>query len=995
MPLEERLSSIPHKYCSDNFGEMDSIVEEHLDAALCSFLKRALEPFLSARPAHTQQVDLLHLIAMAIHPYPSEQPLRATITELQQKKSEIWSKTQRLMSSLVPHNFHVNYRHRSILVKLVADYLVLPAFNREHAAIDAPLLEGALPHLRASLYAFGMAALHPYDAHWSQCALVSIAVQSEIQTVIRDEWGRLLNRLMDNTTNYTCKHSFVSCKPCLSFMTEKEDSFCPHRARGRLLEVFLTRYCKARHCADSQFLQHALCSLTDAIEFKVDCWTKAEEENVDETLTPATQEQIDSMEDSKIAEKKEAKESDVADVSKVLPSAVNSTSEPPCVLASLLVAATPLFYFLLPLLHKGEDGKEEHSEDSQHRDMLVSCAIQLLHHWNSEIAMGASKLLVLAFSYGPENSVNDYSGALFSSIKLAVTNALERDARNSNLCIDGLIATVSKTLPTLGEAILELLFSLIVDRSSPSRVNMINRLISVVAAACPSAAKSKTSKIVELLQLDTTTNHGKSQLLGGLMASRRALFFNDPDDEIEESVHKFIAGETRSWDLYLLGRQAFVSGCFGAAQALYEELSLLSTSEHNFLWLSILQKIASAESTLLAEGANGIPTSSIHLRSAASSILSLPAFLGSIRATFEFQLQMLNLRLDFLDIIGTIRQLTGEMRLTNVGPPKFTRPSLHLKSSIKILNVLASKYLSLYRQRGLFLCQQSRTTIRTLNALCRFVSSAVRITFLDEIPEPSAVSMKKNVTQVLLSQPKGDFSLPLTVLMKRLDTRVLQDMSSAVEARIRATALLQVIDGVLKVPAPFPRCFLRTRPVPCATYRVFLDSESFEDQGDNDDDVDEEVEVSAGTLISFFASGLIPDGLVGQADIPFFTILLWHTVTFHPGPAKQSNSTDPEKQEDENNPSIAASDLCSTSSSSNPPMNVIEKNSTPNAAVSLSPKGRFFMEVECETILMEPGLYTIDTRLGCRDIRGGEWELPVRAGSHHSIPIRVVSSRSA
>jgi hypothetical protein len=1007
MSLEERLASIPHKYCTDNFGELESIVEEHLDAALCSFLQKALVPFLSTRPAHTQEVDLLHVIAMAIHPHPSGQPLRATAGELEGKNnsSEIWSNTKRLMSSLVPHNFHVNYRHRLLLVQLVAEHLVVPSFGPTAASsMDAkPLLEGALPHLRASLYAFGMAAMDPYDAHWSQCGLASIAVQTGRKVAVREEWGRLLNRLMDDRTNYNCCHSGRrgnNKQPCLhSFMTEHRQSFCPHRARGRLLELFLTRLSEARHFADKDFLQYALGSLTDAIEFKVDTWTQADDEENSEdeneettgsekdtkevqatTVENADTDMKDEGESSAATETTEKKEKEVA-IGK------HSTIEPPCILASLLVAAKPLFYLLLPLTPQGDDEEEEESEDSQRRDMLVSCGIQLLHHSNNEIALEASKLLVLSFSYGPDNIVDDYAGALFSSTKLAITNALRTDTSASKFSIDGIIATMSGTSPTLGEHILKLLFAL--DRSSPDKANLIDRLTAVVATACPSAAAEHSNKITARLEEKITTREGKAQLSAALLACRRSYFFNKATGETDQQVEKFIAGEdSRGWDLYMLGRQALVTGNFRAAMSLYEELSLLSTSERSFLWLSALEKVAEAESILLTDGAKGIPSSTIHLRSVASSILSLSGFLGPIKAQFGLQRKMINLRLDFLDIICTIRQLTSEMRLTNVGPKNFTRPSLHLKSTVKLLSVLSCKYLSLYRQHGLFICQQSRTAIRTLHALCRFVSSATRSTFIDEIPEATIFNFHSNVIQAL-TQPQGDYSHPLTVMMKRLDSQVLKDMSGAVDARIRAAAMLQVLDGVLKVPIPFPRSFLRTNFVPCAKYQCFVDAELYDEHGEMEDDVEEEIEVSAGTLITFFASGSIPDALVEQASLPFYVLLLWHNITFQASTTKSRNEAEQEKQGGENNAST--SDTQSLSSS----LNFITggDKSPPPTAVSLSPGGKFFMKIDCETLFMEAGLYTIETRLGCRDIRGGEWELPVETESSvQCIPIRVVPS---
>ena len=1016
IPLPERLASIPHKYCSDNFGELDSIVEEHVDAALCSFVKRALAPLLSTRPAHTQQVDLLHVIAMAIHPHPSEQPLRATVGELEDAESEIWSETQLLMSSLVPHNFHVNYRHRLLLVKLVAENLVLPSFNEEQAAIDAPLFEGALPHLRASLYAFGMAAMNLHDSHWSQCGMVSIAAQTGMHVVVREEWGRLLNRLMDDRTDYKCCHA-SSGRPCLSFMTESAASFCPHRARGRLLEVFLTRYSRARHFADSEFLQHALGSLTDAIEFKLDCWTRAEEEDIDEEKpdegqNKAVAEQPNKMEKQEgtdetagvegesmgIDDSKGPLENTTADCERAKDKKrkvedAHTTNEPPCVLASLLVAAKPLFYFSPAMAHHGGKDEDE-NEDSQHRDMLLSCSIQLLHHWNDDIALEASKLLVLFFSYGPENIVNDYAKALFSSVKVAVTNAVgcARKEASPVFAIDGLVATISRKSTALGEAILKLLLSLNVGRSLASK-NLVARLMAVVVTASPLTATAHIKSIVELLQQNNTTQEVKSNLLAALLASRLAHFFDNNVDETKALVEKTIADEGSGWDLYLLGRQALVTGNFGAAEAIYDKLTLISTSESTFMWLLVLQRIASAEVFLLSNGAKGIPNGTTQLRSASSSLFSMPIFMGAIKADFTFQTRMLMLRLDFLDIVCAIRQLTSEMRLTNEGPKKFTRPSLHLKSTVKLLNVLGAKYLSVYRQYGLFICQQSRTAIRTLHALCRFVSSAARSTFIDELPEASADSFQLNAIQAL-TQPKGDASHPLVILMNRLDSQILKDMSGAVEPKIRAAAMLQVIDGVLKVPAPFPRAFLRTKPVPRAKYRLFLDSEIYDDHGEFDDDLDEEIEVSAGTLVTFYVSGLLPDSLVERANLPFYIILLWYTVTFQPSPSKESNDTEQEKQDDDNNAPSTTSESRSLASSYNLVTNGGYASPPPTAAVSLSPSGRFFTKVDCETIMNEAGLYTINTRLGCRDIRGGEWELPVDEAIQHSIPIRVVSSRS-
>ena len=944
IPLDERLSSIPHEYCSDSFGELNSIVDEIFDARLHSFLRNALVPLLSTRPAHTRQVDHLHVLAMAIHPHPSEQPLRATVAEFKKSNSsssDVWAKTRWLMSSLVPHSFHLNYRHRRLLAQLVAEHLVVPTFDADHASIDAPLFEGALPHLRASLYAFGMASLTPYDSHWAQCGMVSIAVQAGQRAAIREEWGRLLNRLMEDRAHYKSCHTKAKTVPSLSFMTETEDSFCPHRARGRLLNVFLSRLGQSRHFADDDFLQHALSSLSDAIEFKVDCWTKEEDEQA-------------------------------------------HTSEPPCVLASLLLAAQPLFCFLLPI-HSKEG--EVDSEEGQYRDMLVSCGTQLLHHWDSEIAHEASNLLEMAFTYGPDRIVHDYAGALFSSIKIAIDNALKTPVDDKHFAISGIIAVVSAKCRNIGKAMLKLLTSL--ERTEPPTAYFVDRLIGSVCSACPTAAGAYMGRVQELLDENTTSEKSKQQLLAALLGNRRSHFFNKSPDQSCKHVEKQLSRGKTGWDLYLLGRQALVSGSYSGAGAIFEELSFIATSDYHYLWLSSLQKITRAEGRLLEEGAMGIPGTCIDLLSAVSTIQSLPSFLGSIPADFEFQLRFVNLRLDFLDIVCSIRQLASEMRLTGVGPNKFTRSSLHLKGAVKLLNGLGTKYLSVYREHGLFTCQQSRTSLRTLHALCRFVASATQSTFIDELPASGKENVQQNAP-LEFTLPQGDASHPLTILMKRLDSQVLKDMSGSVDAKIRAAALLQVLDGVLKVPSPFPRAFLRTRQIQRADYRLCLDPELSDDHGEGDDDVEDAIVLPPGSMVTAIASGTIPEAIVQATDLPFFTVMVWHTVSFQKMHTRKNRNTDQDKPEDDVKSLVSETKATPSSAISSPAVN----KAIPTNVTSLSPAGKFFVKLECDRLFLEPGEYRIETRLGCRDVRGGEWELPVHKGSHQSLSIRIHKASS-
>jgi integrator complex subunit 7 len=979
MPLEERLQMASQKYNPDGFGELDTIVHEPVDQAFYFFLDNAIRPFLNGRPAHTQQVDLLHILAMAIHPHPNEQAIRETVSELEEKEdtsNTIWTATRLLMNNMVANSFQVHYQHRLALVKIVTDCLVLPEI-RNHSK-GTPLLEGAIPHLRASLYAFGLAAMSPYDAHWAQCGLVSVSIQTGNPKTIKEEWGRLLNRMVDDRTDYKCCHPTDDCTASFSFMIEnadnshheEKDSFCPHRARGHLLERFLTRYSQSRHYAEEEFLQHALGTLTEAIEWLLECWTKSSYDNDDDHQDGGDEkgEKTLVMDD----------ESDEKDKKDKKTKTIQTTNDPPCVLASLLFAAKQLFYYLLPITNSDGKGEEE-SEESLRRDMLVSCGIQLIHHSDKDIAKEASHLLVLAFCYGPDAMITDYVGAVFESTKLALDEAFRDSSETiaakpqlTSISIEGMISTFARKSESYADAMLSHLSSSTqqnkwnVDDKKNKKFISVCRLIAVISTASPVAAMKHIDKLLVLLKSSDLKEEPRRHLAVAALACRMARFFSHQSSGFDTVIVAALTKTSFGWDHYLLARHAMVTGNFGIAKILYQQVSHLPSSESSFLWLSVLEQVAAAEESLSINAAKGIPAATEQLRSAASFLHSLSSFSESPNVSFAFQTSFVNLRLDFLDLLVNIRQLTREMRVTCVGPKKNTRPSLHLRNCVNYFNVLATKYLKLYRQHGLFVDQQSRTSLRTFHALCQFVAGAAKSTFVDVLPEGSVNKVQK------VSSPKGDACHPLTILMQKLDSAVLNDMNSSVDAKIRAAAMLEIIDSILGAPCPFPRDFVLTKSIPCASMRLSGDSDS--EHIDAEYDVDDEIDVPPGSDVTFYASGSLPAALLRRSKIPFCSALLWHTITLCEA------VTEDETQSEE------TVDLKTESFTS------FKKISAAPTSASISSNGAFFMKVECPT-LAEEGLYNIETILGCRDIRGGEWELPLKE-SNHSILIRVGQSKS-
>eukprot|EP00934_Nitzschia_sp_Nitz4_P006266 Nitzschia sp. Nitz4//scaffold56_size114212//93479//96757//NITZ4_003966-RA/size114212-processed-gene-0.13-mRNA-1//1//CDS//3329554754//6256//frame0 len=884
LPLAERLESIPHKFSPSEFGEFDALTDDRFDAAMTSFVVRALGQLLDARPVHTNQVDWLHLIAMAIHPNPSEQPIRQTVNHLESKNSSYWEYTQTLMRSLHAPNFAVNYRHRRLLVQLVVDHLCLPDVSNP----SVPLLQGALPHLRASLYAFGMAAMSPRDKHISQTALVAIAVQagSNQMLVVREEWGRLLNRLMEDRTN-SCTTSHTS-----KYSQHKKElvnpttTFCPHYARGKLLEMFLSRFCQSRHHTETEFLRHAMGSLTDAIEFKVEEWTKEESEDGETSEEQTT------------------------------------TREPPCVLSSLLMTAQVIFYLLLP---RPEDSQNE--EDNQRRDMLVSCAIQLIHHWNYDIASQAAKMLVLAFSYGPSEMIQDYGGPLFESIKLAIVQQLKGETSDCQMVpIEPLVSLLCRKRGEFGTAIMSHIFNLSSTGPTVSgdKEILLYRMVATVAMASPVVAKRQQDEILKKFEKKLNTS-SKFHLVASLLSCRHAHFFTPSEPKIGKAVDQLVTSDPCGWDLYLMARHALITGNFKIATNLYDELSATVTTEQNYLWTSALQQVASGESILLSSGALGIPGASSALRSAVVVFqnLSTPCGPSVNPLGLAFQSRYLLLRIDFCELVGTIRKMACEMRLTNVGPKKHTRTNRHLHNAVNLLNVLSTKYLALYRQYGLFMCQQSRTTLRSLHTLCCFVSRATRNTFVDGLHDSSGAT-QKNVT-IDPAIPKGDTAHPMVALMKHLDSAVLKDMSNAVEPKIRAAAFLQVLDGVFKVPHPFPRSFVDTRPLPAAPFRLSLDTGTSDDTPDGDLEEDE-VEIPVGTPVSLIATGYISKSMIHCAKVPFYVILIRYQISFHAqtknGENGQEDAADAESSTNSNTSPVTAEDLEPSSTSLPPKISV-------------------------------------------------------------------------
>ena len=639
MSLEERLESSSHRY-GNEFGELDdSIIHEHLENAFQSFLK-SLKKFMLGRPAHTTEVDILHILAMVIHPNPSDHCIRETSSS-----SDIWEMTLRLMSSLVPHSFHVNYRHRKDIVQIIMDCLVLPECEDEDTTISqgAPLFEGAIPHLRTSLYAFGMASMSQYDKHLSQRAMINISIESGMDHVVKEEWRRLLHRLVDDRTNYNTT-TIVAPNSIIKHSNNKE--FCPHQARGELLREFLIRYSEARYFSEENFLQYALSSLTDAIEMQVDSWTKEEVEEAEKNSESCNKS------GAEIPATKGDKNEPL------------STNLPPRVLASLLKAAKELFHFLLPIKKdqqdnqdSDEDDEEEESEDAHYRDMLISMGVQLIHHNDPAIVNEACTMLVLAFSYTKE-LWDDYGEAVFDSVAIAIDIAINRKGVGtaSTVSIEGLVSTFSHRSLTFAVNLFRLLLKKEYMERNPL---VVFRLVAAIANARPAVAQKHRKALVESLKQIKDPDVNK-HIMASILSCRKTHFFANEQDSLTNLMPIISISPIGNWDKYIISRHAMLTGNYAVAKALYSNLMNFAVSETSFLWLSALEKIAEGEARLCNDAAMALPESTSNFRTAINSFRSLSVLkrVSDGKFSTSFQIRLLDLRVSFLDLLTSMRQLT-------------------------------------------------------------------------------------------------------------------------------------------------------------------------------------------------------------------------------------------------------------------------------------------------------------------------------------------------
>lgn len=907
LSLEERLENCSRFYSQGEFGEVKCLVDPTRERAFVSFLVKGVGPLLASRPAHPTETDLLHLCAMTISPQPQEAFISQTVKVLSEKESSSWTRTKRLMESIHPRSFHVNYSHRLMFVEMMANQLVLPekAYNGSNAAFaDDVLHDGAVPHLRAALHSFAVGA--SVGATAAHRALVNIAVRTGEETAVNEEWDAFVKLATNDCTECECNDVNKGEKT-----SKKEQSDCVHVARGLLMERFILIYNESRHYADAVFTQRTLDSLSSCLE--------------------------------------------------------SSMAAQPCVVASLLMAARSLFYFLLA--DDATNGEDRSGDEA--RDAIIRTAIALLHYPTIRVAKAASSLLALAFSYNPKDLTVVYVQGVEKSIQMALdgffskTGSATGDVAERHFqSFHNVVVTLSRLSSGFAADMLDYLSAKLQqqgEQANPDSCFAAFCMISTVTTARPFAAQKHCDSILSLSRLAKTVAC-KSQLVATLLTLRQTYFFaRGGREDLQLAQAQMISDISDDWIKYKLACQALVTGNDRVAKNVFESILCSTSSESSFLWISVLSNVAVAEDEVASKGCHGILSATPPFYTAVSYLESLAGITGH---SYGFQIEYLGLRIDFLEQCACLHNLCREIRLSGTVPKATVRTGLHLRTSLKLCYSLAGRCYSLYKRYGLFLCQQSRTALRTCHAVCRWLGDAGRKTF----PEVSFSGTENDDNAVW---PRGDQLHPSILLLKKLNKVILDPMDSSFDPQLRGAAMAEILEAILMTPFPFPRGFSTVKSIPSTSLRFSTDGS---DSGEATNGMQDDGElIDTCTII---ASGQIPSSIFQKAELPFSHVLVWHSDRF----------VGPLDVDDE-----ALSEGGTGMDSSVSASNRLQGGAFPIVS-SLLPDGRFMIPIEYEAPA-EEGLYAVEVTLGCRDVRCGEWELPV-AKNCRTMLVRVQHAKN-
>jgi len=485
-----------------------------------------------------------------------------------------------------------------------------------------------------------------------------------------------------------------------------------------------------------------------------------------------------------------------------------------------------------------------------------------------------------------------------------------------------------------------------------------SKLFATLCTNDPRVLIKKGTDVLKQAESKSTEKSVAKNLVAALLAKRQTQYFAGPAVEKEsETLQLLISSKTSRWDQYRMACQAMVLGDFCYAALALNDLAESSLNEEHFLWISSLKEIAVAEALLCSSGSQAIPDASCRLHTSLSYIHHLHSTNdGTKQQGFTFQSRCIFLRLDQLDLITVIRQLTRETRLTGAVPAKNTRHHQHLMNAVRCLQSLALRFRKLNQKFGLlFQSGMSTSCLVVQEEVCDFLANATQVAFSEIFGPTKPPSDRRRKKSTLL----------ISKLMIEMDKHIVQPMKSPLEPIVRAAAMLELLEGVLTVPTPFPRDFFCPRAEPVAHLNLVpFPAENAEFGGKPDGPI----ECFPSICFYLQVNGKIPKSLMQNARRPIVCVFVWCRLLY---------SSPLDEEEDTEAPAKEA--IKARIPDVRGPHNLF-----------LLADGRFHGTLEMAP-LPDEGHFVLETKVGCRDSRGAEWEVSTATDS---CKILIHSSRS-
>jgi len=898
--------------------------------------------------------DLIQLLAMAICPNPPSEndlstAMTTSLTTVVNKGTRVgFDDVRQLANSILPFSFQLSYSDRFQLVRLCTE-LVIP--EREESAFDAGYATGlsskngrssdnrngamfgtVICQLRLALFGFASYNAHSEkDAGISFKALANVALNEGKSLSIQVEFQRLLQATIQARSEY------------LAF------------AIGGCLEELVTRYNGSRYYADGEFVRFALGLIGEIISDSIRMGM-ADSKKKDLGLTIGTTTYKVLMNEN--ANKRQKTGSVLSTRGKYKPYH----------LVALLKVARPLFYFLLDS-NTAKKAKEEGGlvmEAAEHvaKSQLVKDITLLLCYPSSlSVVQSASQALALALAYnGKYMSEKSSVKHLFRFTRQALDNA--SGAVDTVQALRTLVITASRQSRTFATSLL----SYAVKCCSKNK-RMAWKIATLVSFARPSVVSNRLAELEGCSQgsVELSGDIARDEIMTYLSCS--LTYCTSASSAPTQRCISLAEGVKNHWSLFQLVRYSFVTSNFGFAHLILNQRQLPQncSGKQNFMWLTILSKIARAEVILGNNGAIGLSDSLEAFHSCHSALSSLAASVPNNPSQkvelgkFGFQREFLQVRIEFLELCMITRSLCSEIVLT--GGNVSSRSNLCRRNIPKSFGMLASSYIKIYQLHGLHYCQQTRSVLRTFIALSQIMKEFVEVLLYCESKPNANKKQQEVVDSCSLCYPKGDERYSMGSLIKRLRVGVLEKIQvekSKERTVLQAPELMNLLDILLRCPSPFPPGFFRVKSIPYSCVNLSADAGLLpKKQNDDHISVDtngaEYIELTPGLPFKLILSGTIPEEFIRSADVEFNQIISGK-IFHYEGQLYEDDETED-------------TGVASGNARSNLPM-LNDPFST-----TLQPNGQFVLPILCEPIMRE-GFYRIELKLGCRDVRCTEWSMP-------------------